>query len=98
MVGSASHTLTAGSEDFGLGVTITTDAAGGGTVALDAAYDGTGNKAGVLDTYNFRPIASANGTTNGDVITLTERATIAGGTPAANDYTDTLSIISAASF
>jgi hypothetical protein len=97
-LGSASHTLSTGTEDYGLGVTITTDASGGGTVALDAAYDGTSTKAGVLDPSNYRPIASANGTTDGDVITLTERATIAGGTPAANDYTDTLSIIGAADF
>lgn len=97
-IGSASHTLTPGTEDYGLGVTITTDSSGGGTVTVDSAYDGSSTKAGVLDTNNFRPIASANGTTNGDVITLTERATIAGGTPAANDYTDTLSIIGAADF
>jgi hypothetical protein len=97
-LGSASHTLSTGSEDYGLGVTITTDYAGGGTVALDGAYDGTSTKAGVLDPTNYRPVASANGTTSGDIITLTERATIAGGTPAATDYTDTLSIIGAADF
>lgn len=97
-LGSASHTLSAGTEDYGLGVTITTDAAGGGTVTLDAAYDGTSTKAGVLDPTNFRPIASANGTANGDVIDLKERATITGATPAANDYTDTLTIIAAGNF
>lgn len=98
-LGSASHTaLSAGTEDYGLGTTITTDAAGGGTVALDPAYDGTSSKLGVLDPTNFRPVASSNGTANGDVITLTERAQIAGGTPAANDYTDTLTVIGAGSF
>jgi hypothetical protein len=97
-LGSASHTLSTGSEDYGLGVTISTDASGGGTVHLDPAYDGTSTKAGVLDPSNYRSIASADGTANGDVITLSERATIAGGTPAANDYTDTLSIIGAADF
>lgn len=97
-LGSASHTLSAGTEDYGLGVTITTDAAGGGTVTLDAAYDGTSTKAGVLDPNNFRPIASANGTANGDVIDLKERATISGVTPAANDYTDTITVIGAGSF
>jgi hypothetical protein len=97
-LGSASHTLTNNTQDYGLGVTITTDAAGGGTVALDAAYDGTSSKAGVLDPTNFRPIASANGTANGDVITLTERATIDGAVPAATDYTDTITVIGAGSF
>jgi hypothetical protein len=97
-LGSSSHTLSTGSEDYGLGVTITTDAANGGTVALDGAYDGTSSKAGVIDPTNFRPVASSNGTANGDVINLTERATIAGNTPAANDYTDTLSVIGAGNF
>jgi hypothetical protein len=96
-LGSASHTLSAG-QDYGLGVTISTDAAGGGTVALDAAYDGTGTKIGVLDPANFRPIASANGTANGDVITLTERAIIDSNVPAATDYTDTLTVIGAGNF
>ncbi len=97
-LGSASHTLTTNTQDYGLGVTITTDASGGGTVSLDAAYDGTSTKAGVLDPNNFRPIASANGTSTGDVITLTERATIDGAVPAATDYTDTLTVIGAGNF
>lgn len=97
-LGSASHTLSAGTEDYGLGVTITTDASGGGTVTVDAAYDGSSTKAGVLDPNNFRPIASSNGTANGDIIDLKERATITGGTPAANDYTDTLTVIGAGNF
>ena len=97
-LGSASHTLSAGTEDYGLGVTITTDASGGGTVTVDTAYDGSSTKAGVLDPTNFRPIASSNGTANGDIIDLKERATITGGTPAANDYTDTLTVIGAGNF
>ncbi len=97
-LGSASHTLTTNTQDYGLGVTITTDAASGGTVVLDAAYDGTSSKAGVVDPNNYRPIASANGTANGDVITLTERATIDGSVPAATDYTDTLTVIGAGNF
>lgn len=97
-LGSASHTLSAGTQDYGLGVTLTTDAAGGGTVSIDAAYDGTSSKAGVLDPNNYRPIASANGTANGDVITLVERATIDANVPAATDYTDTLTVIGAGNF
>lgn len=97
-VGTASRTLTPGSEDYGLGVTINTDAALGGTVTLDAAYDGTSTKAGTLDPTGYRPIATASGTANGDIISLTERATIAGQTPAAADYTDTLTVIGAGRF
>ena len=97
-LGSASHTLTNNTQDYGLGVTITTDAANGGTVSVDAAYDGSSSKAGVIDPTNFRAIASSNGTANGDVITLTERATIDGSVPAATDYTDTLTVIGAGNF
>lgn len=96
--GAASHTLTTGTEDYGLGVTINTDAAGGGIITLDAAYDGTGVKAGTLDPTQHRPIAAASGTANGDIISLVERATIAGQTPAANDYTDTLTVVGAGRF
>jgi len=97
-LGSASHTLTTGSEDYGLGVIISTDASGGGTVSLDPAYDGTSSKAGVLDPNTYRTIASSNGTANGDIINLAERATISGNTAAANDYSDTITIIGAGSF
>ena len=97
-LGSASHTLGSSVEDYGLAVTINTDASGGGTVSLDAAYDGTSTKLGVLDSQNFRPIATANGTTTGDIINVLERASITGATPAANDYTDTITFVGAGSF
>ena len=96
--GSASRTFTNGTEDYGLGVTINTDAAGGGAVSLDSYYDGTASKAGTLDPTQFRPIATASGTANGDIINLNARATIAGQTPAANDYTDTMTIVGAGVF
>ena len=96
--GAASHTLTVGAEDYGLATTINTDAAGGGVVGLDAAYDGTAAKAGTLDPTQFRPIASATGTANGDILSLVERSTIAGQTPAASDYTDTMTVIGAGVF
>lgn len=97
-IGDPSHTMTNGTEDYGLATTIGTDASGGGTVSLDAAYDGSSSKVGVLDSQNFRPIASSNGTASGDVLNVLERATISGATPAANDYTDTLTFIGAGNF
>jgi hypothetical protein len=96
-LGSASHTaLGAGTEDYGLGVTVTTN--NSGSVSADAAYDGSSSKLGVLDPTNFRRAAFNTGPANGDVITLTERAQIAGTTPAANDYTDTLTVVGAGNF
>jgi hypothetical protein len=97
-LGSASHTLGSSVEDYGLATTINTDASNGGTVTLDPAYDGTSTKLGVLDSQNFRPIASANGTTTGDILNVLERASITGATPAANDYTDTITFIGAGNF
>jgi hypothetical protein len=97
-LGSASHALSSNVEDYGLATTINTDASGGGTVSLDGAYDGSSSKLGVLDSQNFRPIASSNGTANGDIINVLERASIKGDTPAANDYTDTITLIGAGNF
>ena len=96
-LGSASHALGSSVEDYGLATTINTNA-NTGTLTLDPAYDGTSTKLGVLDTQNFRPIASATGTTTGDVLNVLERASITGATPAANDYTDTITFVGAGSF
>lgn len=97
-IGSAARTLTTGSEDYGLAATVATDASGGGVVSIDAAYEGTSSKIGTIDPTSFRQIARATGTANGDIITIVERATIAGQTPAAADYTDTLTLIGAGRF
>ncbi|MEO8105068.1 MAG: hypothetical protein ABI602_01895 [Candidatus Saccharibacteria bacterium] len=96
--GSASRVPSVGTEDYGLDVAVT-DAALGGTAVVDSFYDGAvGTKIGTPDPTRFRPIASANGTANGDIVTVKERATIAGQTPAANDYTDTLTLVGAGIF
>lgn len=98
-LGAAAFTPTNGEEHYGLGADITTDASGGGTVSLDAAYNSASfTKIGVLDTSKLRPIATSNGPAAGDVITFKEGATISGLTPAANDYTDTITVIGAGTF
>lgn len=91
-------TLVNGTEGYVLGVD-STDAGGGGTVVVVAAYAGTGadDDGSGLDTA-FRQIASANGTANGDVLTLRGKAAIEALTPAGVDYTDTWTIIGAGSF
>ncbi len=94
--------LAAGTENFVLDVDATTDAAGGCTLAIDAAYNGsTALRGGALNNV-FQPIASCTGTSpataNGDVITLIERAAIAGSTPAGADYSDTLTVVGAGNF
>ena len=92
-------TLSTGSEGYVLDVNLTTDASGGGTVTIDAEYNGaTTSAGGTLSSSAFNPIASSDGTANGDVLTLIPRVTIAGTTPAAADYTDTLTVVGAGDF
>lgn len=74
---------------------------------LDPAYDSsTGNGGGMLDSA-FRPIAACNSinqtagapyTSDLDTLTLYERASIRGGTPAGTDYTDTIFVVGAGNF
>ena len=92
-------TLSAGTEGYVVSGEVTTDASGGGTVSIPAAYQGTAgdsNGSG-LDT-TLRQVASANGTSTGDIVTLRGKAAISGSTPAATDYTDTWTLVGAASF
>ncbi len=102
VVGDPAFDLIAGREGYVLDVDTTTDAPSGCTVTLDPAYDSaSGNGGGRLST-NFRPIArcvgAAPATSDGDVLTIFERATIRGGTPAGSDYSDTLTIVGAGNF
>ncbi len=97
-IDAATSTLSAGTEGYVLDVDLTTDAGGGGTVTIDAEYDGDSTaKGGTLST-SFQLIASSGGTANGDVITLIPRAAISGVTPAATDYSDTLTVVGAGRF
>lgn len=91
-------TLSAGTEGYVLDVDETTDAADGGTVTVDAEYDGGDTSSGGTLSDTFETIATADGTADGDVITLIPRAAIAGQTESANDYTDTLTVVGAGVF
>lgn len=103
-VNGVPSTLSTGSEGYVLDTDMTTDAAGGCTLVghIDPEYDGSGSNQGGTLSANFQPIASCYGaspaTANGDVITLIERASIAGNTPAGTDYTDTLTVVGAGNF
>lgn len=97
-VDGAPSTLSTGSDGYVLDADLTTDAGGGGTVTVAAEYNGATTSAGGTLSSSFQPLASADGTANGDVITMILRATIAGSTPAAADYADTLTIVGAGTF
>jgi hypothetical protein len=97
-------TLATNSEGYVLDSILTTDAAGGCTVAVDPEYNGglaTTAQGGTLSA-TFQPFAACTGTppatSNGDVITLVEKVSIAGGTPAGSDYTDTITVVAAGNF
>lgn len=93
-----SATLAAGTEGYTVGITNIAQGSGAGTTTAVSAYDATGaaHGSGLDDT--FRQVASSTGTASSAVITLKSRAAINSLTPAANDYTDTLTIIGAARF
>ncbi|MBP9728091.1 MAG: hypothetical protein KBD27_01805 [Candidatus Moranbacteria bacterium] len=86
-----------------LDVDITTDSGTGtGTVSqasdYGAEYAGANATSGGTLSTTFQPIAAANGTTDGDVLTLIERAKISAVQAAATDYTDTLTVVAAGRF
>jgi len=92
-------TLSPGSNGYVLDVDLTTDSAvGTGTVTIDPEYNGLTTSAGGTLSTSLQKIASSNGTTDGDVITLIARATISAVTAAATDYTDTLTVVGAGNF
>ncbi|HCU70901.1 MAG TPA: hypothetical protein DIC35_04105 [Candidatus Moranbacteria bacterium] len=92
-----------GTTGYVLDVDVTTDSAQGVGVVSQAAgygaeYNGVGANSGGTLSSTFQAIAASNGTTGGDVLTLTERARVTAVQPAANDYTDTLTVIAAGRF
>jgi hypothetical protein len=96
-------TLSAGTEGYVFSVTGIAQGSGAGTASATNAYgNGSGGVAGAnqgsgLDS-TMRLIASSTGTANSAVLTVKERAAISATTPAASDYTDTITIIGAGSF
>lgn len=98
-INATPSTLSTGTEGYVLDTDLTTDFASGGTVTIDAEYLGADTSSGgTLSATDYQPIASSGGTAGGDVLTLIPRASIAGNTPAASDYTDTLTVVGAGRF
>jgi hypothetical protein len=93
-------TLTIGTENYlsGLPAAGITQGSGAGTTSASVAYasSGLGNGSG-LDTVP-RKMASSTGTANGAIVTVYEYAAISGITPAAGDYSDTITLVGAGSF
>ncbi len=96
-------TLSSGTEGYVLGITNITQGSGAGSTTASTAYgNGAGGTAGAgqgsgLDA-TIRQVASSTGTANGAVLTVKEASAINAVTPAANDYTDTVTLIGAGNF
>jgi hypothetical protein len=94
-------TLSAGgsTEGYNTGVT-KTQAGGSGTITLNAVFDNTSatsGKGGGLCT-NFQQLATSTGSADTAVLTMTNNVVIKGSTPAATDYTDTITVVGAGLF
>jgi hypothetical protein len=104
-VNGAPDTLVSNTEGYVIDADMTNDAGGGCTVAIAAEYNGptgTPSVSGGTLSANFQPFASCTGappaTSNGDIVTLIERASISGGTPAGSDYSDTITVVASGNF
>jgi hypothetical protein len=93
-------TLSIGTKGYVLDCDLTTDSATAGTGAVTIApeYLGTTTSMGGTLSTTFQEVATANGPSDGDVITLIPRVTISALTKAATDYADTLTVVGAANF
>lgn len=93
----SNSTLSAGTEGYNTGVT-SSQTAGSGTVTIASIFTGgVSGKGGGLCT-NLQTLATSNGTASNSVLTLTNNATIGALTAAANDYTDTITVVGAGLF
>jgi hypothetical protein len=101
-VDGSPSTINGGAEGYVMDVDLTTDAAGGCTLAIAGEYNGATTAQGGTLSADYQPIATCTGTSpataNGDVITLIERATISGATPASSDYQDIITVVGAGNF
>lgn len=89
-------TLVIGTEGYNTGVT-QSQTSGTGAITVAPAFVGGASTGGGLDT-TLRTLASSNGTANNAVLTMTNNAAISTTTPAATDYTDTITVVGAGLF
>lgn len=87
-----------GTDCYLLSAAITTNGTGAGSLAIAPEYLGVGTSSGGTLSTSLQPFASRTGKTNGDVITLYGRASMIATKAAANDYTDTWTIVAAGNF
>jgi hypothetical protein len=89
-------TLTNGAEGYNTGIT-QSQVGGSGTITVAAPFVGGGFSGGGLDT-SLRTLATSTGTADTAVLTIKNNASISAITPAATDYTDTITVVAAGLF
>ncbi len=91
-------TITAGTEGVVVDVDLTTNTSG--SLAISSEFNGASAAAGGTPSTTFQEIASASGPVGGagDVVTILPRVAISSTTQAADDYTNTLTVIGAGDF
>lgn len=99
---ATSATLSTGTAGYVTGVTSISQGTGAGTVMANNAWDATASS-GVNDSgsglsSSLYPLAIANGTADNASFIFKERASISPLTPAANDYSDTITLVGSGSF
>jgi hypothetical protein len=93
----SNSTLSAGTAGYNTGIT-SSQANGTGTISVATAFvGGSTGKGGGLNT-SYATLASSNGTGASSVLTLTNNLAIGATTPAATDYTDTVTVVGAGLF
>lgn len=103
VIASASATLSAGSEGFGICVfSITEDAASPTTFETTSPYDGSCDKSsnhavGIVDT-STREVMSSTGELKSGSSEVLVKAAVASDTPAHDDYVSTLTFIATATY
>ena len=95
---STPTTISAGTEGVVVDVDSTTN--GSGSLSIAAEFNGASTSAGGTPSTTFQEIASATGPVGGtgDVVTIIPRVAISSTTQAADDYTNTLTVIGAGNF
>lgn len=89
-------TLSGAAEGYNTGVTATIGS--GATPSVSAVFDGTAQYQGGGLCGALQTLATSAGVATNAVLTLTNNVAIVGSTPAATDYTDTITVVGAGLF
>lgn len=97
-IAAANGPLSAGTEGYNLGVTVSQTSGSGTPAGVAPFVGGAAGTGGALSNTALSKIGSSNGTANNAVFTLKSSAAISATTQAASDYTDVVTVVAAALF